>query len=164
MVAVSPIVYALVQSTQWGWIDPRTIGFILLGIALLGLFVLRCSRHPNPLVDLRLFRLPSLRTANQGTFVMAITWFCIYWGLISFASTTWHWSPLHIGGSTAPVSLMAGIVGIVVGRIAVPTGPRVFILPGSLIFAAIPILLWQMIDSNPSDLKILLGSALIGTA
>ena len=72
--AVSPIVYALVQSTQWGWIDVRTIGFVLAGIALLGLFVLRCSRHPNPLVDLRLFRLPSLRTANQGTFVMAITW------------------------------------------------------------------------------------------
>ena len=89
---------------------------------------------------------------------------CLYWGLISFASTTWDWSPLHIGGSTAPVSLMAGIVGIVVGRIAVHTGHRVFILPGSLIFAVIPILLWQMIDSNPSDLKILIGSALIGTA
>jgi len=163
-VAVSPIVYALVQSTTWGWVDVRTIGFVLAGIALLGLFALRCTRHPNPLVDLRLFRLPSLRTANQGTFVMAITWFCIYWGLISFASTTWQWSPLHIGGSTAPVSLMAGIVGIVVGRLAVRTGHRVFILPGSLVFAIIPIGLWQVIDSKPSDLKILIASALIGSA
>jgi EmrB/QacA subfamily drug resistance transporter len=162
--AVSPIVFALVQSTTWGWADRRTIGSILLGFVLMGLFVRRCAHHPNPLVDLRLFRLPLLRTANQGTFVMAITWFCVYWGLISFASSTWHWSPLHIGGSTAPVSLMAGVVGVIVGRIAVGTGHRVFILPGSLIFAATPILLWFVIDSTPSDLKMILSSLLIGSA
>jgi EmrB/QacA subfamily drug resistance transporter len=162
--AVSPVVYALVQSTRWGWIDHRTIGSIVAGIAIMGLFVLRCARHPNPLVDLTLFRLRSLRTANQGTFVMAITWFCAYWGLITFASNTWGWSPLHIGGSTAPVSLMAGVVGIIVGRIAVHTGHRVFILPGAVAFALTTVALWLVVDTTPSDMEMIIGSALIGSS
>jgi MFS family permease len=163
-VGVSPIVYALVKSTTWGWIDRRTIGSILAGLAILGLFVVRCNRHPNPLIDLNLFRLKSLRVANLGTFIIAITWFCVYWGMISYASSEWHWSPLHIGGSTAPVSLMAGISGIVVGRIAVHTGHRVFILPGAVFFAITAIVLWVMIDTTPSDIKMIIGSAVIGTA
>jgi len=163
-VGVSPIVYALVKSTTWGWIDARTIGSIVAGLAILALFVMRCNRHPNPLIDLNLFRLKSLRVANLGTFIIAITWFCVYWGLISYASSTWHWSPLHIGGSTAPVSLMAGISGIVVGRIAVRTGHRVFILPGAVFFAVTAIVLWVMIDTDPSDIKMIIGSAVIGTA
>jgi EmrB/QacA subfamily drug resistance transporter len=164
MAAVSPVVYALVQSTKWGWLDARTIGSIAAGIAIMALFVLRCARHANPLVDLSLFRFPLLRTANQGTFVMAITWFCAYWGLVTFASTTWGWSALHIGGSTALVSLMAGISGIIAGRIAVRTGHRVFILPGAVAFALTMIGLWFVIDSSPSDLEMIIGSALIGSA
>lgn len=162
--AVSPVVYALVQSTRWGWLDVRTIGSIVAGIAITALFVLRCARHPNPLVDLRLFRLPSLRTANQGAFVMAVTWFCAYWGLVTFASRTWGWTALHIGASTAPVSLMAGVAGIMAGRIAVRTGHRVFILPGSIAFALTTIWLWAVIDSTPSDLELIVGSALVGSA
>ena len=158
------MVYALVKSTTWGWLDTRTIGSIMAGIAIMGLFVWRCYRHPNPLIDLNLFRLNSLRVASLGTFVIAITWFCVYWGLISYASSTWHWSPLHIGGSTAPVSLMAGVSGIIVGRIAVRTGHRVFILPGAVFFVATAIVLWMMIDTTPSDLKMIIGSAVIGTA
>ena len=161
---VSPVVYALVKSTAWGWLDTRTIGSIMAGVAIMGLFVWRCYRHPNPLIDLNLFRLNSLRVASVGTFVIAITWFCVYWGLISYASNVWHWSPLHIGGSTAPVSLMAGVSGIIVGRIAVRTGHRVFILPGAVFFVATAIVLWMMIDTTPSDLKMIIGSAVIGTA
>ena len=122
---VSPVVYALVKSTAWGWIDPRTLGSIAAGIAIMALFVVRCKHHPNPLIDLNLFTLKSLRVANLGTFVIAITWFCVYYGLITYASSAWHWSPLHIGGSTAPVSLMAGISGIIV-NVVPQLGPSLY--------------------------------------
>jgi EmrB/QacA subfamily drug resistance transporter len=162
--AVSPVVYALVQSTRWGWLDARTAGCLVAGVAIMGLFLLRCTRHPNPLVDLRLFRLRTLRIANLGAFVMSITWFCAYWAMVTFASRTWGWSALRIGGTTAPVSLMAGVAGIVAGRIAVRTGHRVFILPGTIAFALTTIWLWTVIDATPSNLEIIVGSALLGTA
>jgi MFS family permease len=59
---------------------------------------------------------------------------------------------------------MAGISGIVSGRLAVRTGHRVFILPGSIAFALTTILLWVMIDSTPSDFEMIIGSALVGAA
>ncbi len=166
---VSPIVYALVQSTRWGWLDSRTIGCILAGVAILGLFVRRCTHHSNPLIDLRLFRLRSLRIANVGTFSMAVTWFCLYWGLIAFATGRlsaggWGWTALRAGTVTAPVSLMAGVLGVTVGRIAVRTGHRLFILPGTVMFAVVTYLLWRWIGTEPSNWRMAVGSGLMGTA
>ena len=165
-VAVSPIVYALVQSTQMGLARcpyPRLRS--LAGIAIMALFVLRCARHPNPLVDLAPVPI-SFAAHRQSRHVRDGDHLVLHHtgALVTFASTTWGWSALHIGGSTAPVSLMAGIVGIVAGRIAVRTGHRVFILPGAVAFALTMIGLWYVIDSSPSDLEMIVGSALIGSA
>ena len=66
---------------------------------------------------------------------------------------------MHIGVSTAPVSLMAGIVGIIVGRIAVRTGPpglhppRIAdVRPDARSSCG------SSIDTTPSDLTIIIGS------
>lgn len=163
MAAVSPIVFALVQAGRWGWSDARTLGWISVGLAITAVFVLRCARHDNPLIELSLFRLYSVRISNLGTFVIAIAWFCVYWAVIQFVISEWGWSATRAGLATSPVSFMSGFAGLVVGRFAPRTGHRVFILPGSLAFIATAIACLT-IGEQPSVARIVAISTLMGCA
>jgi len=49
---VALVTLAITQSSEWGYIDNRTIFSMVLGLVLLVLFVQRCSNVINPLLDL----------------------------------------------------------------------------------------------------------------
>ena len=57
-------VFTILQITEWGWVDPRTIGGLVLAAALLVAFVRRQSRIANPLMPLRLFASRNVVGAN----------------------------------------------------------------------------------------------------
>src|SRR5882762_4120878 len=46
---------AIVQSGAWGWSSTRTVGALLGGTVLLGVFAGRCATVPNPVLALDLF-------------------------------------------------------------------------------------------------------------
>lgn len=128
---VAPLVYSLVRGSTWGWFDERTLGLATIGALILAMFVIRCGRNPNPLVDLRMFRLPMFGAGIAGGFVMTATWFCTYWGLVLYVTSAWDWSPIRAGLATSPVPLLAGITGMSVNQIARRTGLRIIIFIGA---------------------------------
>ena len=46
--AVVLLALGIVQSSEWGWSNARTIGALLTGLLLLGAFVVRCAAVANP--------------------------------------------------------------------------------------------------------------------
>ena len=57
-------VFTILQITEWGWVDARTIGGLVLAAALLVVFVRRQGRIANPLMPLRLFHSRNVVGAN----------------------------------------------------------------------------------------------------
>ena len=57
-------VYAIVNGNDAGWTSLQTLGLLAIAAALMGAFVWIEAHAENPLVPLRLFRLPNLRAAN----------------------------------------------------------------------------------------------------
>lgn len=161
---VAPLVFALVRSSTWGWSDARTVTLALVGAVVLALFVLRCSRHAHPLIDLRMFRLPMFGAGIAGACVMTGTWFCTYWGVVLYVSSEWGWSAIRTGLATAPVPLLAGIAGMSVNQIARRTGLRVIILVGAALLVLSSIVVWQSIGEKPSTLAVVICSTLMGIA
>lgn len=166
MFGVSAITLAMVQDKHdenWGWFDPYTVGMIALGLAIIGWFLIRCRRHANPLLDLRMFRLPNVRRGVLGTFVIALAWFCVYWGIVQYTMRAWGWSPFRAGVSTAPVSLFSGLVGVYVGRLASRWGHRPFIVPGCVGTIATSAFFWVTVDATPALWTVIVpGSILLG--
>jgi EmrB/QacA subfamily drug resistance transporter len=166
MVGISAITLAVVQNKRqpgWGWTGERTLVTAACGLAVIGWFLVRCRRHPNPLIDLGLFRIANVRRGAFGTFVVAVTWFCIYWGIVQYTIGTWGWSPFRAGVATAPVALFSGIVGITAGRLANRYGHRVFILPGSVATIATAVWFWVSLDATPRMWSVVVpGSVLLG--
>ena len=63
--------FGIVKTAQWGWASAQLAVTLATSAALIGWFLLRCSRVANPLLDLSLFRSNNFRWANAGTLVYA---------------------------------------------------------------------------------------------
>lgn len=134
--AMAALVLALSEGPAWGWADRRIIG--ALGIALfVGIaFVLRSRRHPEPVVDLSLFRERSFVVANAATFVYASGFFAMLLGNILFLTGVWDYSIMRAGLAVTPGPLVVALVAGPAGKLAGRIGFRPVLLAGAACFAS----------------------------
>ena len=90
-------------------------------------FLRRSSRHPEPVLDLTLFRSRSFSVANAATFLYAMGFFAMLLGNILFLTSVWHYSILKAGLAVTPGPLVVAVV-VGAGRAAgrprrLPAGP-----------------------------------------
>ena len=162
--ATALVTLGIVQSDPWGWGDWKVAGSIVGGLAVFGLFVLRSLHHPNPLVELRLFRFPNVRRSNLAMLIFASSWFGMFFGFTVIVIRSWGWTPIEGGFAVAPLALFAGVVGVLIGRIAHRTGHRLFILPGTALYVGTTIVLWVVLGDEPNAGVFVVGMTLIGVA
>ena len=130
------VTLAIVEGNDWGWASAATLGTFAGAAVLLGLVVLRSTRHPRPIVEPELFAHSSFRLANFGTMLFAAAFFSLILGNILFLTGIWKYSLLHAALSVLPAPAMTAIVSGPAGRLADRFGHRAVIVPGCLLFAA----------------------------
>ena len=124
----------IVKGQEWGWGGARVLGTLGTGIALLGVFAVRSSRHPAPVVEPALFRVRSFAVANAGAFAFALGFYAFLLGNVLFLTGVWHYSILTAGFAMTPGPLMAAVGAVTGGRLADRFGQRAVALPGGLLF------------------------------
>jgi EmrB/QacA subfamily drug resistance transporter len=88
------------QSATWGWTDARTIAFIVVGAALLVLFVLvELRTKESPLIDVKIFRIRPFFVENLVLGVSSLVFIPVFF----FAS---EYSQLSLGKSASAASLV----------------------------------------------------------
>jgi MFS family permease len=100
------------------------------------LFVLRSARHPEPVLDLTLFRARSFSVANAATFLYAMGFFAMLLGNILFLTSVWHYPILEAGLAVTPGPLVVALVSGPAGRMAARVGFRRVLLAGFTVFLA----------------------------
>ncbi len=100
---MASLTLAIVQTDQWGWVGPRTIGVLAVGIALIAAFVARARQVPNPVLRLELFHNRDFTWANVAALVFAVGFNAMFLGNVLFLTTVWDYSIVggrgHRGGS-----------------------------------------------------------------
>ncbi|MDE3206803.1 MAG: DHA2 family efflux MFS transporter permease subunit [Acidobacteriota bacterium] len=134
--ALAALVLAISEGPDWGWTDRRILGSAVASVVLGAAFVRRCSRHPEPVLDLRLFHHRSFSVANAATLVYAMGFFAMLLGNILFLTGVWHYSILDAGLAVTPGPLVVAAVSGPAGRLAARHGFRWMLLPGFAVFAA----------------------------
>jgi EmrB/QacA subfamily drug resistance transporter len=162
MGGISLVVLAVVQSDEWGWLGGRTVAALVGGGLVLAWLARRCARRPNPILELSLLREAPIGRANLGTVVFATSFFCLFFSLVFFFTTTWGWSPVRAGLASAPVSLFAGLVGLTLGPVAGRRGHRPFLLLGTVVYAGAAVWLWFTIDATPDYATLIPAEVLLG--
>ncbi|GLV55584.1 putative MFS-type transporter YhcA [Dictyobacter sp. S3.2.2.5] len=118
-----------------GWTDPRVIAGLVIGLLALVVFSIVELRAPDPLMDLRLFRIPSFAIANVASMVGTIALFGAEFLLPLYLQILRGQSAFQAGLILLPLAIASAFSSFLAGRIADRIGPRVPIVLGFILIA-----------------------------
>jgi NTE family protein len=133
--ALAGLVLAISEGPDWGWSDRRVLAATAVAAVSGSAFIRHCARHPEPVVDLRMFRARAFTVANAATLTYGIGFFAMLLGHVLFLTEIWHYSTLRAGLAITPAPLLVAILSGPAGRLAARIGFRPVIAAGSLVFA-----------------------------
>jgi len=158
---LAALVLAILEGTSWGWSDPRIVGAFAAAVLFGVGFVARSLHHPEPVLDLTLFRSRSFVAANTATLVYAGGFFPMLLGNILFLTGVWEYSIMRAGLAVTPGPLVVAVIAGSAGKLAARIGFRPVLLAGAVCFAAG--LLWFVlrVDASPDYLAEWLPGTLV---
>ncbi len=124
------IVWGLVRGNQVGWGSPEIVGSLVLGLAVLGLFLLWELRAEEPMLPLRFFRNRTFSAANTASFLMFFGMFGSIFLLAQFFQTVQGYSPLQAGLRVLPWTAMPIFVAPLAGALSDRIGGRPLMATG----------------------------------
>jgi EmrB/QacA subfamily drug resistance transporter len=155
------LVLGLTQGPTWGWSTAGVIGSFALAVVLGALFVVRCARHDEPVLDLRLFQSRSFSVANAAMVLYAMAFFGMLLGNILFLTEQWHYSILTAGLAVTPGPLVVAIVAGPAGRLASRIGFRPVLLTGFALLASGLSMYALRVGAHPEYVTVWLPATLI---
>jgi EmrB/QacA subfamily drug resistance transporter len=135
-VAIGAIALALVKADEWGWTSARVLGAIAVGIILLVLFARRSARHPVPVIEPHLLRLPAFGTATCANVLFGTAFGAMLLLVTLWCQDVWGWSALRTGLAVAPGPLLVPFLALGAGPLARRLGPGPVAAAGCAIYAA----------------------------
>jgi MFS family permease len=135
-IAIGALALALVKADDWGWASPGVLGAIAAAIVLLVVFARRSARHPAPVIEPHLLRLPAFSTATAANVVFGTAFGAMLLLVTLWCQDVWGWSALRTGLGVAPGPLLVPFWSIAAGPIARRIGPGPVAAAGCAIYAA----------------------------
>ena len=109
---------ALLRGNDDGWTSPAIVG-PLAGAGLLCIvFVVAELRHPSPMLDLRLFRVPAFAGASLAALSIAGSMFAMLLYFVLYFEDHLGYSPLETGVRFLPVTATAFLAAPVAAKLA----------------------------------------------
>jgi EmrB/QacA subfamily drug resistance transporter len=142
--ALGLLVYALVEAPTAGWGSTQTILLLAGAVALLVAFALVESRHPAPLVPLRLFRRRSIVGANAVMLVFGTLPFGLSFTLTLYAQQVLGYSAVKFGLTSLVFPAMAAAGSVVGQAIVLRVGFRPVAAVGMALMGGGALLLTQV--------------------
>jgi EmrB/QacA subfamily drug resistance transporter len=162
-------VFTILQITEWGWIDARTLGLSAISAALLAIFIHRQATIANPLMPLRLFRSRNVAGSNALQALLVAGMFGMFFLGALYLQRVLHYSPLEVGLAFLPTTIVMGTLSLGFSeKLIMRFGPRTTLIPGVclvvvalLLFARTPVHGDYVLDLLPPFLLIGVG---VGTS
>ena len=156
------LVYAVVEAPESGWTSARTLLLFTASAALFGVFALVESRHPAPLVPLRIFRTRTIVGANAVMLLFATVAFGMPFILTLYAQQVLGYSAVEFGLSSVVFPAMAAAGSILGQAIVLRVGFRPVAAVGMALMGAGALLLSQVSVDGSYFGDIFLGLLLFG--
>ena len=132
---LAALVLGITEGPTWGWSSVRIVACFVGATVVGAAFLRRSAHHPEPVLDLTLFRSRSFSVANAATVLYAMGFFAMLLGNILFLTSVWDYSILRAGLAVTPGPLVVAVVSGPAGRIAQRVGFRAVLLVGFGFFA-----------------------------
>lgn len=149
-IALAGLALAISQSGDWGWFDAKTLTAFAVAAVIAPLFIRRQARHPEPVVDLNLFRSRSFAAANIATLLFGIGFAAQFLNNVLFLRTVWKYSVLQAGMASFLGPVTVALVSGPAGRLAARRGFRPLLVTGPVVCATAYGLFASILDEHPT--------------
>jgi len=105
IIALTLLLYGIIEAPNLGWTEPKVVGALTGGVAVLAIFLMWELHSDHPMLDVRFFRNPRFSAAS-GT--ITLTYFALFGStflLTQYFQFVLGYSPLEAGLMTAPVAV-----------------------------------------------------------
>jgi EmrB/QacA subfamily drug resistance transporter len=150
------LVLGLFRGPDWGWSSGRVIGLFVAAAVLLAAFVTIELRSRAPMLDIRLFRVPTFTGAQITAFAMSSGMFAQFLFLPLYLESVLGYSAVKAGAIFLPLSLVSFVVAPIAGRLSTRI-PVKFLLGGGLAVIGVALLLMHGITLGSTWTTLLAG-------
>ena len=105
-------VYAIVQATSYGWGSSEVLGFGALAVALMTAFLALEARIENPIMPLRILRLPGLVGASAVRGFLVTGMYSTFFLGTLYLEHVLHYSALQTGLAFLPWTVTVGVLSL----------------------------------------------------
>jgi EmrB/QacA subfamily drug resistance transporter len=145
------LTYGIVSTESHGWTSVQTLGPMLVGLALIGLFVIiERSVATRPLVDFSIFRSRAVTGANVVIFALGAGSFAMWFLLSLYLQGVLGYDPIQTGLAFVPGALGIVAGSLLAGRLTTRHGPGRVMIGGLVLVSAG--LLWLSRTSTDGSL------------
>jgi EmrB/QacA subfamily drug resistance transporter len=124
------IVWGLVRGNSAGWGSLEVVGALAAGLLLVGAFIARELRAPEPMLPMRLFRSRAFSAGNAAIFFTLASLFGAVFFFAQMLQTALGYGPLDAGLRLMPWTVTFITVAPVVGSLVDRFGERPFMVAG----------------------------------
>jgi EmrB/QacA subfamily drug resistance transporter len=124
------IVWGLVRGNAAGWGSLEVVGALAAGVLLVGAFIAREVRAPEPMLPVRFFRSRAFSAGNGAIFFTFASLFGAVFFFAQMLQTALGYGPLDAGLRLLPWTITFITVAPVVGALADRLGERPFMVGG----------------------------------
>jgi predicted MFS family arabinose efflux permease len=142
------LILALIRGNDDGWESAKIVGLLAAAVILLAAFVAVELRRDQPMLDLRLFRVPTFAGAQIVAFAIHASMFSMFLYIVLYMQNVLGYTPLETGVRFLPISLLSFIAAPIAGKLAERFQIR-FFLAGGLALVGLGLVLMAGID--PTD-------------
>src|ERR671919_58951 len=157
---LSLLTYALLDASSAGWGSTKTVGLLVLAVALIGAFVVIELRSKAPLVPFRVFRLRTLTGANVVGLLLGASLFSMFFYISLYMQQVLGYSPLHTGLSYLPLAVTIIVAAGLGGQLVTRFGFKP-ILAAGMLFVAGGMLWFSQVSVGGGFLTDILASSLL---
>jgi EmrB/QacA subfamily drug resistance transporter len=127
------LLIAFSQGHSWGWSSWKTVSLFTTGVIILVYFVIRTLRISNPLLNLRVFKIPHFTYSLIINCIITISLYAGTFLVPIYMQKIQHASAMDTGLVMLPGTLAMALFSLLVGKIYDKVGPFRLILMGIII-------------------------------
>lgn len=145
LIGTSALLVAFSEAHNWGWAGWQTLGMIAAGLVVLAYFVVRTLRVSNPLLNLRVLKIPRF---TYGVILNCCITISLYAGTLLvpiFMQNIKGESSFTTGMVMLPGTLAMVLISLAVGRLYGKVGPSRLIFIGLLLMG---LATWELSHAN----------------
>ena len=154
-------IYAISTATQYRWLSAHTLGFLGASILLLVAFFVLESRLSNPIMPLRILRIPTLTRSSVIRGMLATGMFTTFFLGALYLEGVLGYSPVQTGLAFLPMSVTMGILSAgITARLVTRFGDKRVLIPG-MISGTVGLLLLTTLGTSTSYVSVMLPAFLL---